>query len=81
MKSNLGLAGKSFSTGKIQLDSTGQTLLIPEERDLNKLKLKHLRNALAIPIHGAKYQSVAVLQVYNYQDEIAVEDEKLQNLA
>jgi hypothetical protein len=66
MKSNLGLAGKAFSTGKIQVDSTGQSLLIPEERDLSKLKMKQLRNALAIPINGARLQSIAVLQVYNY---------------
>ena len=66
MKSNLGLAGKAFTTGKIHIDNNGQTLLISEERDLNKLKIKHLKNALAIPINGAKLHSTAVLQVYNF---------------
>lgn len=81
MKSNLGLAGKAFTTGKIQIDCTSQSM-IPEERDLNKLKIKHLKNALAIPINGAKGQSSAVLQVYNFQEEgVTPEDEKIQSLA
>lgn len=47
MKSNLGLAGKAFTSGKIQTD-TAQ--MIAEERDLTKLKLKEIKNAAAVPI-------------------------------
>jgi hypothetical protein len=38
MKSNLGLAGKAFTTGKIQIDNG--SVMIAEEKDLNKLKIK-----------------------------------------
>lgn len=47
MKSSLGLAGKAFSSGKIQTDPA---LMIAEEKDLSKLKLKDIRNAAAVPI-------------------------------
>jgi hypothetical protein len=38
MKSNLGLAGKAFTTGKIHIDN-GSGMII-EEKDLNKLKIR-----------------------------------------
>jgi hypothetical protein len=38
MKSNLGLAGKAFTTGKIHIDNG--SIMIAEEKDLNKLKIK-----------------------------------------
>ena len=79
MKSNLGLAGKAFTTGKIQIDNG--SVMIAEEKDLNKLKIKQLKNGLAIPINGAKLTSIAVLQVYNFQEEVTAEDERIQNLA
>ena len=67
LKSSQGLAGKAFSTSKIQLDNTGSSYLIPEEKDLNKLKLKSMKNAVAIPItDGQKPIPLGVLQVYNY---------------
>jgi hypothetical protein len=47
MKSNLGLVGKAFNTGKVQTD---YQLLIAEERDLTKLKLKEIKNASAVPV-------------------------------
>ena len=53
MKSNLGLAGKAFSTGGIVIEANAaeSKFLIADEKDLNKLKiLGSLRNALAIPI-------------------------------
>ncbi len=40
-----------------------------------------MKNALAIPINGAKLSSIAVLQVYNFQEEIKADDEKIQSLA
>lgn len=36
-----------------------------------------MKNALAIPINGAKLSSIAVLQVYNFQEEVTVDDEKI----
>jgi|LauGreDrversion4_2_1035121.scaffolds.fasta_scaffold66538_1 hypothetical protein len=57
--------------------------MIPEEKDLSKLKIKQFKNALAIPINGIKLSSIAVLQVYNFQEvEVAnAENEIIQNLA
>lgn len=49
--------------------------LIAEEKDLTKLKLKKIKNAVAIPIldkqNGAP---VAVLMVYNYDDALVPEE-------
>jgi hypothetical protein len=51
MRSNLGLAGKAFITQRMQLDlSLGLASLIPEEKDLGKLKLSSASSALAIPL-------------------------------
>ena len=54
MKNSLGLAGKAFTEAKIVVDSpkdqTTHELLIAEEKDLNKLNLNSVINALAIPV-------------------------------
>ena len=56
MKNNLGLAGKAFTSGKIinQTDAKGadkgQNYLIAEEKDLGKLGVKEVVNAVAIPV-------------------------------
>ncbi len=44
MKSNLGLAGKAFSSMKIKVERNIETskVMIPEEKDLQKLRLKTL---------------------------------------
>lgn len=47
MKSSLGLAGRAYTSGKIVSDTA---LLIPEEKDLNKLKVGGVTNAVAIPV-------------------------------
>jgi hypothetical protein len=73
MKNSHGLAGKAFSEGKIVIDAPkdnhSHNLLIPEEKDLNKLNLEVVNNALAIPVidrHNGETQ--AVLQVYNFDE-------------
>lgn len=55
MKSNLGLAGKAFTSGKIvnEADTKENEIthhLITEEKDLTKLSLKEVKNAVAIPV-------------------------------
>ena len=55
MKSSLGLAGKAFTSGKIvnEADVNGDDIthhLIAEEKDLTKLKLRAVNNAVAIPV-------------------------------
>ena len=55
MKNSLGLTGKAFTSGKIinQADvnaESGQNHLIAEEKDLGKLGLRQVNNALAIPV-------------------------------
>jgi hypothetical protein len=42
--------------------------MIPEEKDLNKLKLKQLKNAFAIPISEKSSSPFGVLLVYNFDD-------------
>jgi hypothetical protein len=55
--------------------------MISEEKDMNKLKLKSLRNALAIPLtDGQKPVPLGVLQVYNY-DSTLLNEEQLQNMS
>ena len=70
MKSNLGLAGKAYTSGKIMIegDATKQGgNLIGEEKDLTKLKVRSVANAVAVPVldkqNGAP---LAVVMVYNY---------------
>lgn len=54
MKSNLGLAGKAYTSGKIRIESDATqasgTTLIAEEKDLAKLKVASVKNAVAIPV-------------------------------
>lgn len=75
MKSNLGLAGKAFTSGKIinEADAKGDESLhhlISEEKDLSKLKLKEVSNAIAIPVLDKQNgMPQAVLVVYNYNRE------------
>ena len=53
MKSNLGLAGKAYSSGKIAIEAdatqSGGTL-IAEEKDISKLKVRGVTNAVAVPV-------------------------------
>jgi len=55
MKSNLGLAGKAFTSGKIKIEADAKkaandNMLIAEEKDLSKLKVQSVTNAVAIPV-------------------------------
>lgn len=53
MKSSLGLAGKAYTSGKITIeDDAGKAngRLIAEEKDLGKLKVARVINAVAIPV-------------------------------
>jgi hypothetical protein len=54
MKSSHGLSGAAFQGGKIMIeraiDSAPNSALCPEEKDLTKLGLSELRNAIALPI-------------------------------
>jgi len=70
MKSNLGLAGKAYSSGKIAIEGDAAKqggTLIAEEKDLTKLKVKNVTNAVAVPVldkqNGAP---LAVIMAYNY---------------
>jgi hypothetical protein len=53
MKSNLGLAGKAYTSGKITIEADATQAggkLIAEEKDLTKLKMSAVTNAVAIPV-------------------------------
>ena len=54
MKSNLGLAGKAYTSGKIAIEADAQktsgVTLISEEKDLTKLKVSSVTNAVAVPV-------------------------------
>ena len=54
MKSNLGLAGHAFTQGKIMIEKDmegkGDKIMCQEEKDLKKLQLDKLQNAIALPI-------------------------------
>ncbi len=46
-------------------------LLIPEEKDLQKLKLQSLKNVLAIPVLDKQNSTpVAVISIYNYDESV-----------
>jgi predicted transglutaminase-like cysteine proteinase len=73
MKNSNGLAGKAFTDGKIVVDSPApgakHEILISEEKDLQKLGLPEVKNALAIPVMDKQNGTTqAVLQVYNFDD-------------
>ena len=77
MKSNLGLSGQAFTHGKIMIEKDidteqqdQQSIMCQEEKDLKKLKIDKLRNAIAIPIFDKQTgSSVAVVQAYNYDEQ------------
>ena len=53
MKSNLGLAGKAYSSGKIAIEADASKqggTLITEEKDISKLKVRAVTNAVAVPV-------------------------------
>lgn len=53
MKSSLGLAGKAYSSAKICIEADAAKSggkLIAEEKDLTKLKIRSVQNAVAIPV-------------------------------
>ena len=52
MKSNFGLSGSAFTHGKIMIEREidAKSIMCPEEKDLKKLNLTSLKNAIAIPI-------------------------------
>lgn len=74
MKSNLGLSGSAFTNCKImierELKNSKDSLLCPEEKDLKKLQLEILVNAIAIPIFDKQTgTSIAVVQAYNFDEQ------------
>lgn len=72
MKSSLGLSGSAFTNGKIMIESTvtEESVLCPEEKDLKKLQLETLSNAIAIPIFDKQSgNSIAVIQAYNFDEK------------
>jgi hypothetical protein len=73
MKNSLGLAGKAFCESQIVVDAPqdrcSHELLILEEKDLTKLNLDVVSNALAIPVIDKQNgETQAVLQVYNFDE-------------
>lgn len=73
MKSNLGLSGSCFTNSKImierEIENSNQSLLCTEEKDLKKLQLEKLINAIAIPIFDKQTgTSIAVVQAYNFDE-------------
>ena len=71
MRANLGLSGSAFTEGRIMIekDASNSETLCTEEKDLKKLGLATLRNAIAIPIFDKQSgQSVAVAQAYNFDE-------------
>eukprot|EP00347_Sterkiella_histriomuscorum_P004739 403359292 len=80
MKSTIGLAGKAFTSQQICKDTESGSfkLLTQDEKDLNKLKLEMVRNALSIPVLEKQNNTPqCVLQVYNYDTTIAISDQLL----
>lgn len=73
MKSSLGLAGKAFSSAKLAIEhdaTLGGNQLISEEKDLTKLKIDSVKNAIAVPVLDRQNgQPIAVLQIYNYDPD------------
>jgi hypothetical protein len=56
---------------KIKVERNVETskVMIPEEKDLQKLRLKSLWNALSIPIADKQNGTpLAVLQIYNFDE-------------
>ncbi|CDW76346.1 pas pac sensor protein [Stylonychia lemnae] len=71
MKSNLGLAGKAFTsmTIKTENQASDSKYLTQDEKDLGKLKLQAIQNVMAIPILEKQNNTpIAVMQIYNYEN-------------
>ena len=50
--------------------SSADSMLCPEEKDMKKLQLETLRNAVAIPIFDKQSgTSIAVVQAYNFDEK------------
>jgi hypothetical protein len=74
MKASLGLSGSCFTQNKImierEINPTKESLLCQEEKDLKKLQIDSLKNAIAIPIFDKQTGScTAVLQAYNFDEQ------------
>ena len=72
MKSNLGLSGSAFTHGKIMIEREidAKSMMCPEEKELKKLNLTSLKNAIAIPIFDKQTgTSIAVVQAYNFDEQ------------
>jgi outer membrane phospholipase A len=72
MRANLGLSGSAFSQGRIMIEreiksekdqeNKSENQLCPEEKDLKKLGLTSLLNAIAIPVFDKQSgQTIAVV--------------------
>lgn len=74
MKSSLGLAGKAYTSGKVAIEpdaSRAGGKLIAEEKDLAKLRVSAVSNAVAIPVLDKQNGSpLAVIMAYNYDKTI-----------
>ena len=73
MKASLGLSGSCFTNCKImiekEVDSSKNGLLCNEEKDLKKLGIDSLKNAIAVPIFDKQTgASIAVVQAYNFDE-------------
>ena len=77
MKSNLGQAGKAFSSGEVVLerDAAASKVMINEEKDAKKLELRQIRNCLSVPIQDKQNgSSISVLQIYNFDEQLFREE-------
>ena len=76
MKASLGLSGSAFTSGKIMIErdidinsKQQESIMCPEEKDLKKLKIESLKNAISIPIFDKlSGSSIAVVQAYNFDE-------------
>ena len=77
MKSSLGLSGSAFTHGRIMIErdidqetKDQKSVLCPEEKDLKKLNIATLKNAIAIPIFDKQTgTSIAIVQAYNFDEQ------------
>ena len=77
MKSSLGLAGKAYTSAKVAIEPDATTTggkLIAEEKDLAKLRVSAVSNAVAIPVLDKQSGApIAVIMAYNYDKTIFAE--------
>lgn len=76
MKATLGLSGGAFTSAKIMIErdidqgKDSESLMCPEEKDLKKLQISSLKNAIAIPIFDKQTgSSLGVFQAYNFDEQ------------